>query len=699
MKDRARMSKARLAIAGAVFAFAAGPALASGDYSCSPVWKLAIFGGLECGDKAALTPGNDTRSNMFFLMRAGTATPPSKGPVANTDDWEARSFGRSFFSWGTLAATYAGVTAAPETAYGSRCDSVSHSASVFGQALAANTRLRAVERDALTQTRGNLAARCDGGAQPLSWPAISSAPGQAFLAYLQAADAFYAGNWATARDGFGSLRKAADPWVAETAAYMLIRVELNAAQEHAFDEYGDFQGASATDAAATRNAGAAIEAYLKRYPKGRYAASAQGLKRRVLWLGGDNAGLARNYEGLLSTLVPGSAESFSLIQEIDNKLLFKVDAASAIQTPQLLAAWDLMRMRQDGDETRPVLTAANLAAQKQWFARQPELYAYLRAAHAFYVGRDAGQTLALLPPEKSVAGLTPLAFSRQVLRGMALAQAGDPGEEAHWRGLIAQAKAPFQREAAELGLALMLQKASRLPDIFAAGSPIEDSTIREILLARAAGPDLLRMVTADRAAPRRQRDVALLALLQKNLATGRYADFQRDVAMVPANAAKGQGLWDIPSMETIPIGLFTAGRFSENYACSALRDTAAALARNPADPKAKLCLGEFWRLNGFDWFEALDPLEEPGVLGTAPGQFPGRRATRAVLYDAVMADPKAGPDEKAYALYRAVYCYAPSGNNDCGGEDVDVSQRRAWFQRLKKDYPASRWAKNMTIYW
>lgn len=691
--------KARLAIAAAAIGFAAGPALASGDYSCSPVWKLAVFGGLECGDKAALSPGNDTRSNMFFLMRAGKATPVESPRPAAVDEWEIRTFGRSFFSWGSLAAVYAGGLPDRDIAGGSRCDSVTRSENVFGEALAANTRLSETERDVLVRARGNLAARCAGGTEPPNWPSVSSAPGKAFLTYLQAADAFYAGSWDTARGGFRDLRKAADPWVAETAAYMLIRVELNAAQENAFDEWGDFQGASATDAAATRRAGSAIDAYLKRYPEGRYAASAQGLKRRVFWLGGDTAGLAGQYEGLLATLAPGSAQSVSLIQEIDNKLLFKDDAAAAIRTPQLLAAWDLMRMRQDGDESRPVLTAADLDAQKIWFVGQPELYAYLQAAHAFYVGKDGKQALSLLPAEKGSGSLAPLAFSRQLLRGMALGQTGDPGEEAHWRSLIERVRAPYQREAAELGLALMLQKADRLADVFAAGSPIRDGMIRDILLARTAGPDLLRKITRDRSMAQRQRDVALLTLLQKELQTGRYADFVRDRAMVPPGAPKDQGLWDIGQMESIPLGLFTSGRFSEGYACPALADTAAALARNPADSKGRLCLGEFWRLNGFDWFEALDPMEDPGVLGGAPGQFPGKRTTRAAIYNAVIADPKAGPEEKAYALYRAVYCYAPSGNNDCGGEDVDLSQRRAWFQRLKKDYPASRWAKSMTIYW
>ena len=53
----------------------------------------------------------------------------------------------------------------------------------------------------------------------------------------------------------------------------------------------------------------------------------------------------------------------------------------------------------------------------------------------------------------------------------------------------------------------------------------------------------------------------------------------------------------------------------------------------------------------------------------------------------------------AYALYRAVNCYAPSGNNQCGGADVPQEQRRAWFQQLKRDYAGSQWAQKLRYYW
>jgi hypothetical protein len=77
----------------------------------------------------------------------------------------------------------------------------------------------------------------------------------------------------------------------------------------------------------------------------------------------------------------------------------------------------------------------------------------------------------------------------------------------------------------------------------------------------------------------------------------------------------------------------------------------------------------------------------------------GTALARGQFYREIIADPRTPAPEKAYALYRAIRCYAPSGSNDCGDEGVPQSQRKAWFQQLKRDYPASPWAKRSTLYW
>ena len=69
------------------------------------------------------------------------------------------------------------------------------------------------------------------------------------------------------------------------------------------------------------------------------------------------------------------------------------------------------------------------------------------------------------------------------------------------------------------------------------------------------------------------------------------------------------------------------------------------------------------------------------------------------VWRTVVAHPKTTPEDKAYALSRAVRCYAPAQINSCGGEDVPQEQRKAWFQQLKKRYPNSKWAKELQGYW
>lgn len=147
------------------------------------------------------------------------------------------------------------------------------------------------------------------------------------------------------------------------------------------------------------------------------------------------------------------------------------------------------------------------------------------------------------------------------------------------------------------------------------------------------------------------------------------------------------------------MALFTAGQTSDGFPCPAIGATARALAANPRDHRARLCLGDFWRLNGFDGFEGLDERPDPAELGGTANDFPGRPIRRGDFYAATIADPRAPADLKAYALYRAVMCYAPSAYNSCGGQAVEVGQRKAWFEQLKRQYPQSRWARKLRYYW
>ncbi|HTN13872.1 MAG TPA: hypothetical protein VL094_03615 [Sphingomonadaceae bacterium] len=715
------MQMGRLALAVGIAAgawAAAGPAGASGDFGCAPGWKLAN-GGFDCASSIVMSPGNDTRVNLSLLLRdrAGLASRASDYPLI---EWDY-GFARNFFDWRLFSqAAYLAQETERGDYYGSRCVSLKGGDAAFASAVAANAKLPATDRQALLAARAQLAPICSSftwdywlrdeeeRSAPVpapAWPVnVESKPGKEFVSYLIASAAFYGGDWQAARNGFGSLAQAGDPWVKETARYMQARVELNAAQATAFDDWGDFSGPDATDKAATLQAGKALADYLKAYPKGAYAASAKGLQRRVLWLGGDLAGLSDVYEVLLSATVPGSAAEALLIEEVDNKLLRVEGAEKAIDTPMLLATYDLMRMRSSGEDSlydygQKPIDEGELAAQEPLFKGREDLYHFLRATYSFYIGGNAPDVLQRIPDATATTAHSALDFSRQVLRGQALAALKDPGEEAFWRRLIGGSGGLYQRPVAELGLALHWEHAGQPGKVFAEDSPVQESMIRKLLMERVIGPDILRREAGNQARPEAERQLALFTLLYKQLSRGFYASFARDLALVAEGADTQAGLWRLDLGDTIPVGLFTAGRFSDAYACPRLGQTAALLAKNAKDVKGRLCLGEFYRLNGFDDFGSYASTAEDGELGSSKELFPGKPTPRGSFYRSIMADPAAGAGDKAYALYRAVRCYAPSGNNGCGDEEVPIEQRRAWFNTLKRDYPASRWAKELKYFW
>jgi hypothetical protein len=86
-------------------------------------------------------------------------------------------------------------------------------------------------------------------------------------------------------------------------------------------------------------------------------------------------------------------------------------------------------------------------------------------------------------------------------------------------------------------------------------------------------------------------------------------------------------------------------------------------------------------------------------LGGGPSLFPVTNYSRMDGYLEVINDRQADTDARAYALFRAVRCYAPSGFNDCGKQEISPATRKRWFQMLHQEYPDSAWAKALKYYW
>ena len=674
-----------LASLAAAFGWTA-PAWASGDTGCTPRWTLALREATGCDNRLVLGPANDTRVNLFLLLRDRHRLPvqPSGNPqapllphfewMAYRDAWQPPAAAREAFTDGE----------------GSRCRSNDDGRRAFAAAVRAARGLADDDRALLIAARDAFAPDCAQTLPPAA-PAVARTA-RPWADYLVAAAAFYNGDFDRATAGFAGLTDAGDPWLAETARYMTARVELNRAQAPAFDDWGELD-ATKVDRPALARASTGFDRYLAAYPAGRYAGSARGLLRRVWWLGGDTARLAGAYAALLAQdAATRGIDDVALVQEIDNKL--RPATLDAIADPLLLATFDLARMRA-GD---PVLTAAELTRQRPAFAREPALYGYLQAAFALYVTNQPAEVLRLIPDATRERGIAPVALSRQVLRGQALDAVGDANARGFWLTLLPAAGAPMQRAVVELGLALHEERAGHLDALLAPGSPLTTPVLRETLLFTVADAAMLRRAARSAEVPPHERAVALFQLLYKELSRGAYAAFGQDLALVPAAASTEPISWEgLLYTPNIPVGVFVRTDRLGDLGCPPLRATAARLAVDPRDPRGRLCVADFFQANDFDG-GVYDEQPIAADLGGTRSLFPGKPYERAAVYRALLAEPGTPTDDKAYALYRAIRCYQPTGTNSCGGPEVPVAMRRAWFQRLQREFPRSRWARS-PLYW
>lgn len=167
----------------------------------------------------------------------------------------------------------------------------SQSVIAFLTALKDEKSLTEAQRQALAQARLNIYQSSDSTPDSVNAPQGSAAA--AFDDYLAAATAFYQGDYPAAAERFSALKASTQPWVAQTAAYMLMRVALNESSASAVDDdYGLFD-TTKIDKNAARQALAYSEDYLKTWPTGAYADSARDMQRRIYWYLQDWDALAR----------------------------------------------------------------------------------------------------------------------------------------------------------------------------------------------------------------------------------------------------------------------------------------------------------------------------------------------------------------------------------------------------------------------
>jgi hypothetical protein len=665
--------------------------------AANPVRKLYD----SCSALPFLSPGNDSRVNFWLLADDLRAIPldshNGKTDVTPVDLWPVP------FSYAVLISAALPPPALPPRdnglwsfarGEGTRCVSEARGRADFEAAVSAAS-LAPEEKSALASMRVALGGKCtaEGADQDASKPqavTIKSGLGLEFARYVSAASAFYDARFDEALKDFEALSKSGDAWLKESASYMIGRALLNKSQVGAFGVDGGDDQPKVKDLDSVKAAEKALDAYMKSYPKGRYFASARGLMRRVYWLEGDATRLVAEYGRLAEEKSANASTRFDIAEEIDHKML--IPGIGATHDPVLLATMDLMRLRSQQDKN--ALSAAELLEQESDFAANKALYGYLKAARAFFVDDDAKETLELLAPPAQGAAQSNLDFSRETLRALALNALGDKTAETVWKGQIARADRAWRRETAELGLAWFWERAQTANKVFMPDSPVRSQTIREILLRNIAGPILLRQQADDASAPPRERAVARFALLYKDATHGHYSGFLKDYkAAEPA-------LDDTKSYFNNGRGLNVFRWQGQNapFACPSLKAVMEKLATAAKDAHALLCLGEFQRTQGFDSFE-LDQQPAADQLGGKNSIFPGAPFSRGEIYKALIADSSTPDDARAYAYFRAIHCYEPSGVNGCGGTDVEKSVRKRWYDTLTRRYDKLDYVKALRFYW
>ncbi len=669
------------------------PARASGDYGgCGQTMKIDYDAFNNCDSMGFISPGNDTRINLVYLLsdargqKLKTAKPSSEPNSTVVNYWP--SDWPTFWTSLDLGPKAAATESDSEYGEGTICVSDETGSAGFLAALAADAGVTESEKTTLANIRKSIKCKTPGGGDGAI--DVQSPAAKEFAAYINAIRNFYFVSHTDAT-AFAALTNSSQPWVREAARYMKARVALLTAQASAFDEYGTLEKGNVS----SENVKAALDGlntYLKDYPKGTYAASATGLLRRAYWVSGDTQKLAVAYSVAIGRNNIDNA-GLALVNELDLKLPANTDQGNPSDV-LLLAMEDLRSMRKQtdsDDKALPGMKADVIVAQHERFANHEDIYNYLLGARAWFVDKDAKAVLQLFP-EKAAAGeaWTYVEFSGQLLRASALNAMGDKTARSALVNLFPNATQAFQRGTLELALAMLDERAKNISSVFSPDSLIQDPLLRKYVLDYIAGPILLRQQAVATNVPKEESRTALFRLLARDLSQGHFKGFLEDISLLPPKPvqdANGQ-----------PYDYFEPFRWDgskEDYNCPGLLEIAKQLNANASSIQGRLCLGDYIRAKG----DSAVTLVEKDELGGTGTLFAGEQFYRQDLYMSIMKNPKATRNEKAYALFRAVKCYEPAHNNECGGTEVSEGQRKKWYNELKVKYADTAYAKELRYYW
>ena len=655
-----------------------------------------------CSNLPVLYPANDSQTNMTLLLSdLGLAT--IKPMTADANLWDA-VYGMVPFDAANLSSLTQNkmpnqrkLLERNDTVFDERCTSFDSGNQAFNTQVQNNKAIPNLEKQILISERKKM-NQCGDKIELIAINPNWSITTRQYASYLNASILFYNSNYSAATKIYTVLTTVEDTWLKETSQYMLIRTSLNSAYATGVDKYGDVYLDNINQNLLKQFLDN-INAYLKAYPNGQYVASARGFMRRGFWL-------SKRQDLLVNEIVwqlknPTSKfynlEMSELPAEIDRRV-FDSSAFNVnnLKDPFFLAVYDLMHMRESSSENYRPISWAQLNAQKDFFQTQPELFQYLQAAHLFFVQKKAQEAQNYLP-KANAKNSSYLQLSQIFLRGQILEKIGQPqNAEEYWRQQLAQAKDSYQRGLFETALSNHLAIKQDYSAFIGKKAQITQPNLQRNFITQIADTNSLQKLIQSEQSNIDQKQAAIYTLLSKSLVHQQFELFKQSYAFMPKNAMQYKGynsdneqLKNKPDFSNF---IWNGANITPQLKCSNLETLVNQLAQTPKDPLLNVCLGEYFRS------EQGYSLQQLSYNEKQTSNFSGKIFARGQIYqDLIKSSSKS--DLQAYALYRAIQCYAPSGINDCGGNEVNKTVRKQWFDQIKTDYPNTSWAKSLKYYW
>lgn len=528
---------------------------------------------------------------------------------------------------------------------------------------------------------------------------LSDAASRDFYRYLEVAIYFTTAQYDLAREASKPLLQSDNAWLKETSLYLQARLSLKEAQEQLVDEWEGTISDNEEGKALIDQSRAEFKAYMDQYPNGLYYSSAQGLLRRLNWLAGNDTAVVRELERWYqspSQFVKKDQRYqqnlLTFLLEVERKVIDPYENKSVkVENPKLLVVRILQSLRYYTYDKSANYNFEDLIGQYQpYFKDEPSLYQYLVATYYSEIDPQPKKVVELLPVlDESKQTLTTFELSEQILRAQAFeTQKRWSAAETIWQELYKRTNTPLQRELIEVGIADNYVLADRVDLAFTANSIVQNPALRDSLIEdHVSRGFVIDLIKDGYIGDEKTRAKWLYIQLTKDVKTINPTAFFADIKLI--DQFKNVDVKDVAHFDFFNQPIKNAYQ----YKCGTPMDVMQKLENNPNDSHTQMCYSFM-----VERMPAYSVLSSQQFTHLKPSNWATQQITNYDSYRQVIDNPKASKDDRALALYHGINCYN-RGINRCDNRDIPKSERKRWFDTLKKEHSDSQWAKQQKYYW